>query len=60
MKRDNLTLDEVQRIHIIETIKKCNGRVSGKEGAAVILGMKDKTLYSRIKRLGIEKHEYVA
>jgi PAS domain S-box-containing protein len=55
----NQTLDEVQRLHIIKTIKMCGGRISGKNGAALILGMKDKTLYSRIKKLGIEKSEYI-
>lgn len=53
------TLDELQRSHIIETIKHCDGRISGKDGAAVILGLNDKTLYSRIKKLGIQKSEYI-
>lgn len=53
------TLDELQREYIITAIKRCNGRISGASGAAVILGLNDKTLYSRIKKLGIEKAEYV-
>lgn len=53
------TLDELQRTHIIDAIKRCNGRISGKDGAAIILGLNDKTLYSRIKKLGIEKADYL-
>jgi transcriptional regulator with GAF, ATPase, and Fis domain len=54
------TLDEMQRTYIIKAIKRCNGRISGKDGAAIILGLNDKTLYSRIKKLGIKKTEYLA
>ena len=53
------TLDEMQKEHIIQAIRRCNGRISGKDGAAVILGLNDKTLYSRIKKLGIEKSDYL-
>jgi len=52
------TLDEMQRKHIVNAIKRCNGRIRGKDGAAIILGLNDKTLYSRIKKLGIKKSEY--
>lgn len=53
------TLDEMQKEYIIEAIKRCHGRISGKNGAAIILGLNDKTLYSRIKKLGIEKVDYI-
>ena len=49
------TFEEVQRQHIIEVLKHTHGRVSGPQGAAVILDMKDKTLFAKMKRLGIEK-----
>ncbi|MEM1337613.1 MAG: sigma 54-interacting transcriptional regulator [Bacteroidota bacterium] len=49
------TFEEIQRQHIIKVLKHTNGRVSGPQGAAVILGMKDKTLFAKMKRLGIEK-----
>lgn len=49
------TLDEIQREYIIAALKRCNGKVSGKNGAAELLDINDKTLYSRIKKLGIEK-----
>ncbi len=49
------TFEEVQRQHIIRVLKHTKGRVSGPQGAATLLGMKDKTLFAKMKRLGIEK-----
>ncbi|WP_299366176.1 sigma 54-interacting transcriptional regulator [Winogradskyella sp.] len=49
------TLDDTQRDYIIKVLNYTNWRVSGPKGAATILGMKDKTLFARMKKLGIEK-----
>jgi len=49
------TLDQVERKHILETLKRTNWRVSGEKGAARILGINSKTLESRMKRLGIRR-----
>nr|WP_298997920.1 sigma 54-interacting transcriptional regulator [uncultured Allomuricauda sp.] len=49
------TFEQVQKDHIVRVLKHTNGRVSGPNGAANILGMKDKTLFAKMKRLGIEK-----
>ena len=49
------TLDDTQRDYIIKVLDFTNWRVSGPKGAATILGMKDKTLFARMKKLGIEK-----
>ena len=49
------TIDVMQRDYIIKVLEHTNWRVSGPNGAAVILGMKDKTLFARMKKLGIEK-----
>ena len=54
------TLDEVERRHIIEVLRKCNGKVGGKGGAAEILNLNASTLHSRMKKLGITKHKYVS
>ncbi len=40
---------------IAAVLKVTNGRVSGANGAAKILGMKPTTLESRTKKLGVEK-----
>lgn len=47
------TMEENERDHIIEVIKKCNGKISGKGGAAELLDINVSTLNSRIKKLGI-------
>ena len=54
------TLDEVERRHIIEVLRKCNGKVGGKGGAAEILNLNTSTLHSRMKKLGITKHKYIS
>lgn len=48
-------LEEVEREHIIETLKKVNWRVSGEKGAAKILGLNPTTLEARMKKLGIRR-----
>lgn len=48
-------LDEMQRDYIVDVLEHTKWRVSGPKGAATILGMKDKTLFARMKKLGIEK-----
>jgi PAS domain S-box-containing protein len=52
---DGLTLDETQRRHILAVLQKTGWRVSGKNGAAAILGLKPTTLESRMAKLGIKR-----
>ena len=54
------TLEDVERIHIIQTIKRCGGKLAGRGGAAEYLGMPATTLHSKIKKLGITKRQYLA
>ena len=49
------TIDENARDHIVNVLKKCNGRISGPGGAAEILEVPPSTLHSKIKKLGIKK-----
>ena len=53
------TLQEMQRDHILDALRRTGGRVSGNEGAANMLQINDKTLVSRMKKLGIEKEDYL-
>lgn len=53
------TMEEMQKEHIIEALRRCNGKVSGNDGAAALLGMNDKTLTSRMKKLSIDKRDYL-
>jgi len=50
---DRESLDDVQRVHIINVLKSTKGVVEGARGAATILGMNPNTLRSRMKKLGI-------
>lgn len=49
-----LTLDEVQRRHILKVLETAGGRIRGDGGAAELLGVKPTTLRSRMQRLGID------
>jgi transcriptional regulator with GAF, ATPase, and Fis domain len=49
------TLGEIERCHILTVLEKTGWRVSGKNGAAEILGLKPTTLESRMAKLGIKR-----
>jgi transcriptional regulator with GAF, ATPase, and Fis domain len=48
-----VTLEEAERSHILETLLRTEGVVGGPNGAATRLGLKRTTLISMIRRLGI-------
>jgi predicted ATPase/transcriptional regulator with GAF, ATPase, and Fis domain len=50
---DAESLDDVQRLHIINVLRSTKGVVEGDRGAATILGINPNTLRSRMKKLGI-------
>ncbi len=50
-----LTLDEVQRQHILTVLESTGWRISGPRGAAALLGVKPTTLEYRINKLGIAR-----
>jgi formate hydrogenlyase transcriptional activator len=50
-----LTLEELERQHIVDVLGQTNWRVSGEKGAAKILGLNPTTLEARMKKLGIER-----
>ena len=53
-----LTLDELERIHIVKVLQRTRGIIAGEDGAAQILGLNANTLRSRMKKLRIEKPNY--
>jgi transcriptional regulator with GAF, ATPase, and Fis domain len=53
------TIDENEREHILNVLRRCNGKVSTKGGAAELLGVPPTTLSSKMKRLGITKEHYI-
>jgi DNA-binding NtrC family response regulator len=48
-------LSEIERDHILRTLKETKWRIGGHAGAAARLGMKRTTLQSLVKRLGIDR-----
>ena len=50
-----VTLEEVERKHIREVLERVHWRISGKGGAAGILGLRPTTLHSRMKKLGVSR-----
>ncbi len=47
------TIHENERDYITYILKKCKGKISGKGGAAEILNIPASTLYSKMKKLGV-------
>jgi PAS domain S-box-containing protein len=50
-----VTMEEVEKAHIIRILERTKWKLSGKNGAAELLGLNPNTLYSRMKKLGIQK-----
>jgi formate hydrogenlyase transcriptional activator len=48
-------LEDTERRHITAVLNKTGWRVSGKDGAAEVLGLKGSTLRSKMKKLGIRR-----
>lgn len=52
------TIEENERDHIFAVLQLCNGRISGEQGAAKLLGVPATTLNSKIKKLGLNKKHF--
>ena len=44
----------VEREHLLRVLEKAGGHIKGPNGAAAVLGLNPATLYSRMKKLGIQ------
>jgi formate hydrogenlyase transcriptional activator len=55
---DSLTLEEVERHHILAVLKQTHGVIQGPKGAAMILKLHPNTLRSRLKKLGVKPSDY--
>ncbi len=51
-------LADVERAHILKTLKQAGWRIEGVSGAASILGLNPSTLRSRMKKMGIQRQSY--
>ena len=54
MADDVVTLEEAERRHILKALEKTGGVLAGPKGAAMLLGVNRSTLWSRMRKLGIE------
>ena len=53
------TLHAAERDHILRVLRETDGQIGGEDGAAARLGLKRTTLNSKIKKLGIERSDYM-
>jgi transcriptional regulator with GAF, ATPase, and Fis domain len=53
--KSDLTLEENERLHILQTLKKTGWKVRGEGGAAELLNVHYSTLFFRMKKLGIQR-----
>ena len=55
MNKPEIKLVDVERKHILKILQNTGWRIKGQNGAAELLGLHPATLYSKMKRLGIER-----
>ena len=55
----NPTLHAAERDHILRALRDAKGMIGGPGGAAERLGLKRTTLNSKMKKLGIERSDYM-
>lgn len=53
------TLESTEREHILRVLRETKGLIAGPKGAAAKLGLKRTTLNSKLKKLGIERSDYM-
>ena len=53
------TLQAAEREHILRVLRETKGQIGGDDGAAARLGLKRTTLNSKMKKLGIERSDYI-
>jgi formate hydrogenlyase transcriptional activator len=53
------TLHAAEREHILRVLRDTDGQIGGSDGAAARLGLKRTTLNSKMKKLGIERSDYM-
>jgi formate hydrogenlyase transcriptional activator len=53
------TLEATEREHILRVLREAKGKIAGPQGAAARLGLKRTTLNSKLKKLGIERDDYM-
>ena len=57
--KDDATLQSTERQHIVRVLRETRGVIAGPRGAAARLGLKRTTLNSKLKKLGIDRSDYM-
>jgi formate hydrogenlyase transcriptional activator len=55
----SVSLEAAEREHILGVLRETKGKISGSDGAAVRLGLIRTTLNSKMKKLGIDRKDYL-
>jgi transcriptional regulator with GAF, ATPase, and Fis domain len=56
---ESSTLHEAEREHVLRVLRETGGQIGGADGAAARLGLKRTTLNSKLKKLRIERSDYM-
>jgi PAS domain S-box-containing protein len=56
---ESSTLQDAEREHILRVLRDAKGQIGGPDGAAQRLGLKRTTLNSKLKKLGIERSDFM-
>jgi PAS domain S-box-containing protein len=56
---ESTALNTAEREHILRVLREAHGQIGGEDGAAERLGLKRTTLNSKMKKLGIERSDYM-
>jgi len=59
LEERNPTLHAAEREHILRVLRETKGQIGGADGAAERLGLKRTTLNSKLKKLAIERSDYM-
>ena len=59
IRTEDSSLEAKEREHILQVLRETRGKISGPKGAAARLGLIRTTLNSKMKKLGIEREEYL-
>lgn len=54
------TLADAEREHILHVLRETSGQIGGADGAASRLGLKRTTLNSKLKKLGVQRGDYIS
>ena len=57
--KHDATLESTEREHVLSILRETKGVIAGPLGAAARLGLKRTTLNSKLKKLGIERSDYI-